>query len=472
MFKGDCQTMKRKFLIVMLGITMMIGGCGQKDKGKEILEESENIVLETAGKSEAENLNNVSSQNNNQDEEETTVSSKEKIAITSEVRIINIVEDGTLWVTEKDEYGQECILHTNVYGDVLGKKLYELDGYGYVEGGINDKLIAVRNSYDDEKIQIYDINSLEEISNIYKGDYDDIISLIQMEEKSVLIARKTIETFEEKYECLKIIDNLGNEIFNISLDRNTLLNEYNIELSEYVENIEINYAGNNVYYISYIGDAYVYEKPNSLVIDLNRNKVIPVEFPNKNTLFCTSDGNYTLIYSSQWRPVIVKNETGTFEDFPNGDYVPKGELSEGIFCAGERNVKGFLDIQGNVVVDFTQYSQKVEYAWHFKNGVAPLEFTNGYVTFIDTNGEFLFAPIKGNVMSYFDNENIVVVSEEIESGEEKIKAVDKNGNITEINLYPHWRTIFLTEFEGKKYWVVDGESGLHTQEYVSVSDNN
>lgn len=303
-----------------------------------------------------ETVDDVNTQNNNKDEVENT-SNMEKIAATSEVRIINVVEDGTLWVIEKDESGQQYIVHTNIYGDVLGKVVYEFDGY--IERGIDGNLFAIEiNDNDGEKINIYDINSLEEISSTYKGDFDDIISLIQTENEIVLIVRKIVESFEEKYACLKIIDISGNEIFNISLDRDTLLNEYNIEVSKSAENIEISYAGNNIYYIGYLGSAYDSTQINSLIIDLKRNKVIPVAFPYRNGLYCKSDGNYTLVHSPQHGKIIVNNETGEFGNYNNHDYTPEGALSEGVFYAisyrfGEK--KAYLDTEGNIVIDLEQF---------------------------------------------------------------------------------------------------------------------
>lgn len=393
----------------------------------------------------------------------------EKVAETSEVTIVNVMDDGTLWIIEKDEEGQQYIVHTNVYGEVLGKAINDFDGY--MEKGLDSNLFAIDNG--DADISIYDINSLQDMTNVYKGDFDGVIEVIQTEQDSVFVARKIIESFEESYACLKLVDIEGNELFDISLDSNTLLKEYNIERVKTAEQMEINYAGNNIYYIDYIGSAYDSGQINSLIIDLNRNKVIPVAFPHRNGLYCSSDGNYTLIYCPQYGTIIVNNETEVVARFANTDYKPKGDLEEGVFYAisygyGGREDKAFLDVQGNIVIDLEQYSQEVDMAWPFKDGKALIEFTNGYMTYVDMKGEFLFEPVKGHVLSYDEKEDVVSAYIENEANEYKYIAIDKTGNVTDINLQ-YYRDYFFVEYEGKKYWVVGGKAGLQTQEYISLS---
>lgn len=233
----------------------------------------------------------------------------------------------------------------------------------------------------------------------------------------------------------------------------------------------MSYAGNNVYYIEYIGEylgpEYERDTLNSLVIDLNRNKIIPVAFPSENgRLYCRSDGNYTIVHSTLNETKIVNHETGIVEEFPNKNYFPEGILSEGIFYAkGNNGGMAFLDIQGNVLIDLNQYSQSVQIAKPFKNNIALIGFANDYITYIDINGKFLFEPIKGHIKSYDENKSIVLV----ESEEGKYIAIDKNGNMTNMDLLPYSRDCVFVEYEGEQYWVAGGKLGLYSQEYEPVN---
>lgn len=81
------------------------------------------------------------------------------------------------------------------------------------------------------------------------------------------------------------------------------------------------------------------------------------------------------------------------------------------------------------------------------------------------NGKFLFEPIKGHIKSYDENKSIVLV----ESEEGKYIAVDKNGNMTNMDLLPYSRDCVSVEYEGKQYWVAGGKLGLYSQEYEPVN---
>ena len=459
-------------MILVIGIIKVISGHLEKQQPSQIVEsvkKEDNIDAENelTGDTGDKNL-----QNN--DQEETISDSLEKIPTTSKVNIINAVEDGTLWAVETDELEQKYIVHTNVYGEILGKTLYQYDGY--MECGLTGEIFAIGTKDDngEKTYRIYDINSGEDISTTYKGDFDDIISIIQTEQENILIARKIFESFEEKYACLKMVDSLGNEIFNISLDKNTLLNEYNIDVTDSTEDIEVEYAGNNVYYIPYIASQFKHGVPNSLVIDLNRNKVIPVDFPQHNGLYCCSDGNYTVVYSPMHGQIIVDNEKGIYEGFSTGDYYPGGEIVGGVFCAygallGNEDAKVFMDIQGNIITDLNQYPQDIKSVWLLKDDVALVQFTNSYMTYININGEFLFEPIKGTVESYYADKGIAIVFVEDELENKHYKVIDRNGNITNINIElsgsGYWQFV---EYNGKQYLVSGSESGIQEQEYTTT----
>ena len=265
----------KKILSVITIIMMLLVGCGQKTAmdsqgvDNEYIEDSDNETSDDTSMVEESNQEGVDQDKNN----------REKIASTSEIYLSNALEDGTLWANETDEAGQRYIVHLNVKGEILGKVLNEFDGYmngrpdeysyEMTGGGINESFFAIETTDNGaERINIYDINTLEDVSGAYIGEYDEIISMIQTEKEIVFVVRKIVESFEEKYACLKLINTSGEEIFDISLDHKTLTENYNIDRIKDHVNMGIEYAGNNVYYIGYIGSAYDYDKLNSLVIDL------------------------------------------------------------------------------------------------------------------------------------------------------------------------------------------------------------
>lgn len=126
-----------------------------------------------------------------------------------------------------------------------------------------------------------------------------------------------------------------------------------------------------------------------------------------------------------------------------------------------------------LVIDLNQYSQYVKYAWPFDNGAALIEFGNGYMTYIDVNGEFLFEPTKGTPSFYYKGAGVAVVW--MDDG--TMAAIDKNGNITELDsniykegVYVHEGGIKLINYDGKKYWISAGNNKLQVQEYVTASN--
>ena len=396
-------------------------------------------------------------------------SAYEKISSASSVHICNVIEDGTFWAIVTDESEQTNIIRANVDGDILGSMEKTVEGT--VEGGINDTIFVVRQ---DNEYIIYDINSHEDISDSYKGDYDTITSYMKTEDSVVFGVKKVYDSFEEQYVSLKLVDATGKEFFEIPLDSQSLKESYGIEKDYLTEDVNISYAGNNVYYIKYVASQYSNDL-NALVVDLNRSKVIPAAFPRVNgSYLCTSDGNYTIAYTQLYNPIMVDHELGAEIKFPNSDYVPTQKISDGVFYAtgrynGNASAQVFLNLSGEVVIDLNQYPQEVVSVYPFKDGAAFVRFRNNYVTFIDLKGEFLFEPIKGHLPEYIEDSGIAIMYDEsYEEGGRKIVSIDRNGNTSEINIVGDPEDFMLIEYEGEKYWVCDGEAGLQVQKYEDI----
>ena len=433
-------------LIVILAGGLALAGCSETNSGMS--DEAANITDESVQQGQSD---------------------YEKISAASSVHIYNVIEDGTFWAIVTDEIGQTSIVHTNVDRDILGSM--EKSAEETMQGGISDTLFVVRQ---DNEYKIYDINSHEDISDSYKSDYDTITSYMETEDSAVFGVRKVYDSFEEQYVSFKLVDTTGKEFFEIPLDSKSLMDNYGIEKNYLTEDVNISYAGNNVYYIKYVASQFRNDL-NALVVDLNRNKVIPAAFPRVNgSYLCTSDGNYTIAYTQQYNPIMVDHELGAEIEFPNPEYVPMQKISDGVFYAtgrynGNASAQVFLNLSGEVVIDLNQYPQEVVSVYPFKDGAAFVRFRNNYVTFIDLKGEFLFEPIKGHLPEYIEDSGIAIMYDEsYEEGGRKIVSIDRNGNTSEINLVGDLDDFMLIEYEGEKYWVCDGEAGLQVQKYEDI----
>lgn len=308
--------------------------CGRPWK---VMDESE-FASEQLDKSEAED--------EREDESESEVDQENATVKVKEMRIVNALQDGTIWVREKLENGKKIMLHTNIYGEVL--KTYEIPSGNSCIYGVNDKLI-VEEEGEEEKIRIYDVEMQEEADSFYIGNYDNVKDYIQTENDSVFVVEKTIESFEEKYSCLGLVDSAGKEFFNISLDKDTLMNQYGIEPKGNTTDKTIGYAGNNVYYIAYIASDLCREN-NSLIIDLNRNKITPVSFPQRLSGFgCESDGNYALVDCPSHGTLMIDLENDLITNYRIEDgFSLSGGLSEGLILVEKGNKKAYADTQGNI----------------------------------------------------------------------------------------------------------------------------
>lgn len=447
--------MKRiaRTLFIVLAFAMLLVGCSGNNTDSQIRESLEMNYEENIS-------GNYDSTSEEIDQDATNI-----IAENSEVRIYNTIEDGTLWLTEEDAQGQEYVVRANVFGNILAKALCdEFDGYFTV--GIDERLFFTSSG------NIYDIYSLEDVTNTYIGEYDEVVSYLNTENGPVFVVRKITDSFEEQYTSLGLVDKNGKMFFDITLDRNSMYTQYGIESKYSNGEITLEYAGNNVYYIKYVGSQYESGALNSLIIDLSREKIIPCDFP-KSCWYCQSDGYHTLICSSSVSDFfIVNNDTGTFSYYPNPDYRPEGSFANGLFYGigsryGNNNEQAYLDANGTIIINLNNYPQKVKQAWPFENGTALIEFENKYVTFIDNTGAFMFDPVKGCYAKCFEREGVAIVAVENEAGTSQHFSVDSNGNVKEINISNELSNeqFHLVEYEGMKYWVIGGDSGLQMQNY-------
>lgn len=438
--------------ISIIGMILIVSGCSNKNV--------DTSSVDMAGSNEN---NHIEESVDNDISGDKIIDKQNVVSENSQIQILNFMQDGTFWATEIDELGEQYIIHTDIQGNIIVKALYNEFG-DEIECGIdNNRIVVESNGY-----HIFDIETLEDVSDKYIGDYDEIDDVIKTENEVIFSIKRTMESFEEEYECFKLVSDTEDILFEVSLDTETLLNEYGIEKNDKASSPYIGYCSNNVYYIPYIGYEYGgNDTLNSLIIDLNKKKVISAPFPQRNGLYISSDGDYTLIYSPQHGGLVVNNETSEFinMNFINIGYYPDGDgkLSEHKFLAtSAHDGKAILDVQGNIVIDLNNYGRNVSSRYSvslFADDTAFIRFDGDYVSFINNKGEILFDPIKGHVYDYYNEQGIAIMTD-MDSGE--MFSIDKNGKKEIIEL-PGKGEIFYVKYKGKNYWV-EGGQGIHTAE--------
>lgn len=362
----------------IIGILFIISGCSNKGVDSTI----ENSQIEKSFDEDIERDNGKSD----------NITKQDVISDESEIIILNFLQDGTFWATEG-----EYIIHADIHGNIISKALCNKFG-SWIECGIdNHRLVSKK----DDAYHVFDIETEEDVTEKYTGDYEEIDNIFRTENGVVFSIRKSVESFEEDYDCFKLVSETEDILFEVSLDTKTLLNEYGIKKDD-MAHPHVGYCSNNVYYIPYIGE---YEKNtlNSLIIDLNKTKVISAPFPHNNGLYISSDGDYTLIYSQMQGNLVVNNETSDFTEinFTDGYYPDDdGKLSEHKFLAKDGYTgRAILDVQGNIVIDLNNYERSASSRCAvspFVDDTAFIRFEGGYYSFIDSKGKILFDPIKGN----------------------------------------------------------------------------
>lgn len=73
--------------------------------------------------------------------------------------------------------------------------------------GIGDSFAIWKSEY---PWRIYDLDTNRDTTTDFIGDYDELYDLLETEDGLIFVARKTIDTFEERYDCVKLVDADGN----------------------------------------------------------------------------------------------------------------------------------------------------------------------------------------------------------------------------------------------------------------------
>lgn len=108
-------------------------------------------------------------------------------------------------------------------------------------------------------------------------------------------------------------------------------------------------------------------------------------------------------------------------------------------------------MQGNLLIDLNNYGHVVRKVYEFHDDVCLIEFIDDYVSFIDTNGAFLFEPVKGAVRLYDKKYNMAVI-DDVEN--DQVFLLDTSGNKQVFEgIIPTSFKYFCVSCEGETYWV-------------------
>lgn len=442
--------LKVLLFIIMIMILSFGVGCGNKDHVEPELNSNESDMYTELGLEEDQSLEieeGIEENLTNEQDNGLEVISEEVIPESSSVLIKNFLQDGTFWAEERNEQGEEYIIYADINKNVF--KRVSCDMYeGSMLCGIDDDEIAIwsHDSSGEDYIYIWNVNSYEDCTKKYIGD-NDIINQVLYEKDILFLETRHIESFEEEYDYYSMVDINGNVIFELSLEEEKLLNDYGINRWNGLH-IHTEKLADNIYCVEYIGNFYEEEEPNALVVDLERNKIIPITYSTSSGSV-RSDGNYTYI---GW--LRINNETGEIEK-TTGEVLSQDRLLD-LEWSDERYYV-IKDLKGNVVKKITNEKRPVQSVSIVEEGVALVVFDDNYFTLIDSDGEFLFEPIKGRLChgwgSIYD-ECGLLVAEDVESND--VFTIDKVGNKRTLDLAGD-HLVYYATCEGKKYWVRDGK---------------
>lgn len=410
----------------------------------EIARDEDSAYIEAGNEKESSVIfdDDGTEEKTNNDEELT-----DTISDDSEIRISNVLSDGKIWAVENDGQSKDVVL-LDVDGKVYNRSSADLYS-GYLVCGIDSVTVAFS---DDHEISIYNIETNENMTDSIVDDYDCINEIFWMDDEPIFSVRKKVESFSEEYLQYRLVDKNGNKLFEISLDEATLS----------VYGIQKDYSGaylhqltNDIYYIAYVGGKYNgLSELNTLLIDVKNNKVTPVSFPSSNgTIYASSDEGITSVYIFMKGKELINNDTGESMRFPSDDYAPIGKASEGKISATGHQERwwAIFDMQGNLLIDLNNYGHVVRKAYEFHDGVCLIEFIDDYVSFIDTNGTFLFEPVKGSVRLYDKKHNIAII-DDVEN--DQVFFLDTSGNKQVFEgIIPTSFEYFCVSYEGETYWI-------------------
>lgn len=353
---------------------------------------------------------------------------KEKIekakakGLTQLTRDARVFSNDKAWVSGEEIGAEWACIDTN------GKVLFTLENNMYPVSDFNNNVALIFNDKDEDNLILRLINEKgEEIANF------DGCELLASGDTTFML-RKKVDVFEGKWEEVGIINSSG---------------EWIIPLSREHAFIDVDYYNRVPYSINHCGsDIYgMFDGYSSLIYNgLTGETIGEIDF----NLRYYDDYAAAHYYDEDYNEYNCLIDTSgqitkefKFEDI--GYNTSYGIYSDGLLYLEDTNK--FYDYDGKIKIDLSKYDVDTQYNLpYFKDGYSAILFDNGYITIINTNGDFMFEPRKAYDISTI-SEGIVGYA-----CEDNWIYIDMNGN-----------ELFQCEYESLEfnngYALVESEDG-------------
>ncbi|MCL1805269.1 MAG: hypothetical protein FWG28_04615 [Clostridiales bacterium] len=283
--------------------------------------------------------------------------------------------DGVAWVITKDDAKWRLIEKT-------GNVILELDENEEPSSDFGEGVAVVKR--ENGTLELID-KAGNVISSPSSGEYDNIHQFIR--ELGMIVVRKHIETFALTETQFGTIDNKG---------------QWQVNLQALPAK---DYAVGGIY----IGGGFLKAVANASIGDVNIYNVFTGDFDyyygNHELRYVVGVSNfengYGVFTDAQYWNVVCSTDTegNTSVIYSREDQSSNvaGAYREGLFfMKSGRDVQGFFDIEGNQVIDLSEYTIGSNFRPEFSDGYCLLLLRNPqgspYYTIIDRTGNFMFEP--------------------------------------------------------------------------------
>lgn len=379
--------MGKIILSLMLCSVLMVTACGaaETEESKIIAEE---IVVEETTSAEEEYLDESESKNVQETDEEIIETTVEKEY--ARLEKASDFSEGLAWVKYEDAYGVEYIGLLDTTGEITAPNVKKSitsfgsdfsGGYAYI-------------NYEDG----FDI--IDKQGNVTASNPEGEGFSVVAAGDGVFFVMQKVRTFDTNEDRYGFMDAMGNWLFDLTPDLVVPSSDVG------AHGLIYSYHGEHIFSIQFDGrfpyrDYYLFNVDTG--VKWKYEDCIPLKYFNGKTILQTREE-----YS------VMEDNGEISYSFPKSDYGDFGAVySEGLLFTGELDYESrgagygiiqsgkFYDIEGNIVIDLSQYalvSREAEGFYSFKEGVAPIMLLGAdycpYITFINRTGEFIFEPIK------------------------------------------------------------------------------